>query len=126
MTTKLRAARFAAVSALGVLSLAVAPPANAAPVTHDGCTITTMTPAFNNQWSPAGIKRVDYVYTVSCLPSAAGVSVEVDAERWEQDLAGSAASRGRLRLARSPSWPLVRSRRRSPGWSLGGSPWRLS
>lgn len=81
-------ARIGAAAAFGLLTLGIAAPAHAAPVTHDGCTITTLTPAFTNHWSPAGIKQVDYVYTLNCLPSVAGVSVEVDAERWEQDLAG--------------------------------------
>lgn len=90
MITKHRTARLAAVAAFGALTFAVAAPAQAAPVTHDGCTISAQTPAFTNHWSPSGLKQVDYVYTLTCLPSAAGVSVEVDAERWEQDLLGRA------------------------------------
>ena len=75
--------------AAGVLApIGFASSAQAVPVTHDGCTLTVDTPAFTNNWTPGGVKQVDYVYHLNCAASAAGVSVEVSHERWESDRAG--------------------------------------
>jgi hypothetical protein len=76
--------------AVGVLApLTMATSAQAAPVSHDGCTLTVDTPAFTNHWTAGGVKQVDYVYHLTCDPSSAGVSVEIKHERWESDILGT-------------------------------------
>lgn len=77
----------AAISGLATFGLAV--PAQAATtVYHDGCIITVDPPAFKKHWNAAGAKLFDYTYHLTCLPSPAGVTVEVTHERWESDVVG--------------------------------------
>ncbi|OFE17938.1 hypothetical protein BA895_14275 [Humibacillus sp. DSM 29435] len=87
-TTK-KLALAAAISGLATFGLAV--PAQAATtVTHDGCTLEVDPPIFTNHFSTTGAKLFDYPYHLTCLPSAAGVTVTVTHERWESDILGRA------------------------------------
>ena len=53
-----------------------------ASTTKDGCTVDPQTPYHNGDFSPAGIKKINYEVEIDC---AADVTIEVQQERWEQD-----------------------------------------
>ena len=79
-----RTAAIAVAMAAGALApVALASSAQAVPITHDGCTLSVVTPQFTNHWTVGGVKKIDYRYQLTCNPSAAGVSVEITHERWE-------------------------------------------
>jgi hypothetical protein len=86
-----RTSRFTKASLAVVVAAAVpltlAAPAQAIPVFHDGCTVSALAPEFRGTFNPQNVPYVYYPYTVSCLASPSGVSVELSAQTWEQDIA---------------------------------------
>jgi hypothetical protein len=69
-----------AAAALAV-PVALAMPAQAS-TTSNGCTVTPHTPYHNGDFTASGLKRINYEVDVSC---AAGLTVTIYQERWEQD-----------------------------------------
>jgi hypothetical protein len=73
--------------ACAVATLGLAPPALAAPAhatrTSDGCTVTPETPVFEGEFTDTAVPYVVYRINVTC---SAGVTVETEQVRKEQDL----------------------------------------
>ncbi len=89
MKTRLAGVGVALVAA--AVPLGMAAPAQAT-VTHDGCTLTASPATFRGTFNGAGLKEVNYSYTLICMPAPNGGSttVEVQLHTREQDLAGRA------------------------------------
>ncbi len=85
-----RTSRFTKASLAVVVAAAVpltlAAPAQAIPVFHDGCTVSALAPEFRGTFNPQNVPYVYYPYSVSCIASGSGLSVEVRTETLEQDL----------------------------------------
>jgi hypothetical protein len=86
--SRLVALSLASVAAVA-LPLGLAAPAHAS-TTKDGCTVTPLAPEFRGTYTSANVPYVYYPVEVSCTASASGLSVELNLQTWEQDLAGRA------------------------------------
>jgi hypothetical protein len=84
-TSRLTKGSLAVVVAAAV-PLALAAPAQAVPVTFSGCTLSALPPEFRQTYTTQNVPYVYYPYSISCVASPGGVSVEVSTETWEQDL----------------------------------------
>ena len=78
-----------AVAAVAALPVALAAPAQAS-TTRGGCTVTPRGPVWSGTYTPAHQPQVYYPIDISCVAAPTAVSVELDLQTWEQDLAGRA------------------------------------
>lgn len=74
----------AGVAAASTVSLVIATPAEGATVSFQGCTVTNDAPYYAGFDNASNVPYVYYPLEVTC---SAGLEIEVEMVRWEQDLA---------------------------------------